>query len=187
MYIDGHDYGENLYGTTGDDMIFGNGGADWLGGYAGNDYLDGGDGNDVVWGGDGDDYLRGGTSGVDHDSLWGGAGYDLFDGTFQGLTSATSDVIGDFVSGVDSIDIAASGDYIDSHYLEGEIAYNGGYDAALAYANYWDTGIDASYMFVTDGVNGYVFGDTEGDAAMDWGFEVAGLTSVDQFSSYDLV
>jgi len=52
----GHDYGETLWGTIGNDLIYGLGGNDLLIGDYGNDVLDGGTGIDKMYGGAGDDY-----------------------------------------------------------------------------------------------------------------------------------
>jgi len=37
------------------------------------------------------------------------------------------------------------------------------------------------YVFITDGGDGYVFADTDGDGHADIGVTMAGLTSLDQF------
>jgi Ca2+-binding RTX toxin-like protein len=97
---------DNLYGAGGDDDLSGGLGNDRLVGGGGNDILRGGAGLDTLEGGDGADILLGG-SGADH--LTGGAGVDIFRYS-QTLdsTSAGQDVITDFVSGVDKIELNLS-------------------------------------------------------------------------------
>lgn len=109
---------ENLFGTSKADYIKGMGGGDRLFGFAGHDRLEGGAGNDRLQGGDGWDELFGGAGndilwgdgwadrldgGSGNDTLYGGAGPDLF--VFgQGCGA---DVIADFGTGADKIDLQA--------------------------------------------------------------------------------
>lgn len=84
-------------GTTGNDELSGGDGNDKLLGKAGNDVLDGGTGNDKLIGGGGADTMTGGT-GADmfvYTSIW-----DSTPGTLN------HDVITDFVSGEDKIDLS---------------------------------------------------------------------------------
>jgi Ca2+-binding RTX toxin-like protein len=91
-------------------------------GSAGHDLLHGGNGNDVVNGFAGDDRLEGGlgndrlVGGLGHDELFGGAGHDVF--IFTQLADSRHamrsdgwkvlpDLIGDFTSGEDKIDLSA--------------------------------------------------------------------------------
>ncbi|MBK8386981.1 MAG: M10 family metallopeptidase C-terminal domain-containing protein [Candidatus Accumulibacter sp.] len=79
---------ENLIGSAFSDNLTGN---------AGHNVLDGGAGNDLL------------TGGVGRDMLTGGSGSDTFDFNAlseMGLTSATWDVINDFVHGLDRIDLS---------------------------------------------------------------------------------
>jgi len=111
---------ENAIGGTGDDKLLGNAaandlsgnrGEDLLKGRNGRDMLDGGNGADVLRGGAGRDVLRGGggadtlIGGRGIDKLWGEAGAD----TFCFKIGADKDVIRDFESGVDSLEIAGMG------------------------------------------------------------------------------
>ena len=91
-----------LDGSGGDDRLYGgpDGGDDVLAGGEGDDSLYGGKGNDTLEGGPGNDRLRGGP---DNDWLDGGEGDDVF---FFSPGSG-SDVILDFVNGVDKIDLTA--------------------------------------------------------------------------------
>ncbi len=90
---------ENIRGSKFSDVLVGSHEANVIFGDAGNDQLHGNGGNDVLDGGSGNDYLKGGN------------GNDIFvvnrDGT---------DVIADFQSGVDKIDVSGLG--ISSHALK---------------------------------------------------------------------
>ena len=97
--------------------LVGGGAADTLTGLAGSDTLTGNGGDDVLSGGDGTDRLSGGsgddrlTGGAGRDVLSGGTGADRFvfaagDSGFGGLNR---DIITDFESGVDRIDLTAIG------------------------------------------------------------------------------
>ena len=70
-------------------------GNDWLIGGFGNDTLDGGAGTDLLVGGFGRDYL---TGGLDDDTF-------KFDAVAETRKGANRDVITDFVSGLDHIDL----------------------------------------------------------------------------------
>jgi hypothetical protein len=92
----GNDLNNVLYGSSFADHLVGGKGQDTLNGSLGIDTLEGGDGNDQIDGGLGTDTLAGGT------------GNDVFlyrvDNTAQVLTVG-GDVITDFESGKDKIDI----------------------------------------------------------------------------------
>lgn len=98
---------EGLLGSAFGDSLTGDSASNVIQGYAGNDILDGGGGIDQLIGGDGDDTIIGGTG---NDLLAGGTGAD----TFMYLSAVESqstpqiapDVISDFQSGVDKIDIS---------------------------------------------------------------------------------
>jgi len=85
---------ENLRGSDNNDNLTGDGVGNTLQGMAGNDTLDGGAGDDRLVGGDGADVLTG------------GADADTF--VFQ-FASDGVDEITDFESGVDTIEVSASG------------------------------------------------------------------------------
>jgi Ca2+-binding RTX toxin-like protein len=107
----GHDalYGEGgndrVYGENGNDTLYGGKGADTLDGGTGSDVLDGGDDRDTLVGGGGNDRLNGGYG---NDTLTGGSGGDVF--IFSNSLSATNnlDVIRDFSSKDDVIQLSAS-------------------------------------------------------------------------------
>jgi Ca2+-binding RTX toxin-like protein len=116
----------------GNDNLTGNGGNDSLYGGDGNDTLNGNMGNDSLYGGDGNDFLNGGMSsdrlfgGNGDDTLVGGLGADtMTDGSgddvyrYFSVTDSTPglgnrDILTDFTSGVDKIDLSS----IDSDILE---------------------------------------------------------------------
>jgi len=94
-------------GGDGNDVVSAGHGADILFGGSGNDSLNGQAHRDVLDGGDGDDILNGGH---DLDILTGGAGRDTF--VFDKASDssiARSDIITDFVSGEDVLDLRSLG------------------------------------------------------------------------------
>jgi serralysin len=85
---------ERLYGSAFNDSLRGDNGANLLNGLAGSDVLNGRDGNDTLIGGNGADRLIGG----------GGADTFVFQTTAQSAPAAR-DVIDDFASGIDRMDL----------------------------------------------------------------------------------
>ncbi len=82
-------------GSEGPDLYVGGAGNDILNGAGGDDYIEGGGGNDTL------------TGGGSSDNLVGGLGSDTFD--FNATSESTlslADVITDFVSGIDKIDLS---------------------------------------------------------------------------------
>lgn len=104
------DLGDTLDGGGGNDNIRGGGGNDLLLGGTGHDTLRGDTGDDVLFGGAGNDVLRGGSGA---DTLSGGAGRDVFrfeyDSYYGGDANGGQDVILDFRTGIDQIDLRAYG------------------------------------------------------------------------------
>ncbi|MFM9827791.1 MAG: right-handed parallel beta-helix repeat-containing protein, partial [Sphingomonas sp.] len=100
-----------LQGLDGNDRLEGGSGNDSLRGDAGNDVLFGGAGNDVLLGGTGNDTLDGGTGndllegGLGTDTLTGGAGADVFQWRAGEVSGGQRDVITDFKSGEDIINL----------------------------------------------------------------------------------
>ncbi|MPY69176.1 MAG: hypothetical protein GEU92_03715 [Alphaproteobacteria bacterium] len=88
-FIQGNSAANTLSGGAGDDVIFA---------FAGDDTLYGGDGADTLYSDAGNDRLDGGAG---NDTLYGGAGRDVF--AFSGAFG--NDVLGDFSSGIDRIDL----------------------------------------------------------------------------------
>ena len=98
---------DTLLGSSGADLLHGGSGADVLKGNTGADMLNGGEGGDKLQGGDGNDTLAGGAG---RDLLFGGTGSDIFaflEASDSGATGPQRDIIRDFESGVDMIDLSA--------------------------------------------------------------------------------
>ncbi len=161
----------NLLGTanlngTGNSLhnaMIGNDGNNSLAGEGGNDSLRAGLGADSINGGDGADYIVGGGG---KDVLTGGAGADTF--TFLAITDsgrgALADMITDFVSGLDRVDL-------------------GGIDAKSA------TSANDAFSFIGTGLftkqagqlrcsGGIVQGDVNGDGVSDFDIVLSGLASL---------
>ncbi len=105
--ISGSSSGQIHTGTSEADTIHGRGGNDTINGLGGNDTLNGDGGKDIVNGGDGNDTINGGAS---RDMMTGGAGSDQFVFSSKGDAGnsvSSRDVITDFVSGVDKVDVSA--------------------------------------------------------------------------------
>ena len=89
--------GDSIKSGSGNDQLYGGDGNDTLIGGGGSDVLNGDVGDDVLSGGAGDDILYGGTG---NDTLTGGAGVDLF------VYEDGNDVITDYATGTDKIQLA---------------------------------------------------------------------------------
>lgn len=155
-------------------------GNDTVDGGSGNDLVDGGSGHDIVRGGTGDDTLRGGAG---NDTLDGGAGGDAIDGgddagrrdrfiffnmSESGVGSGNRDVITDFVSGEDRIEISR----FDADLTQGgkqSFIFVG----AAAFTN---TAGELRYEQV--GGNTIVQADVSGDGLADFEIELRGTMSL---------
>ncbi|WP_232820670.1 calcium-binding protein [Thalassobius sp. I31.1] len=93
---------ENIRGSEFNDILTGDEQSNTLSGGGGADTLDGGSGDDILNGGNGNDTLEGGSG---FDLYTGGDGADIFV-----IGSAGSDVITDFTSGTDKIDLSLISD-----------------------------------------------------------------------------
>ena len=103
-FVNDNDADDSLMGGTGSDRLLGGSGVDWLMGGTGDDRLLGGSGVDWLMGGTGNDRLLGGSGA---DWLNGGSGADTF--IFRNLSDSTlaaSDIIDDFIRGIDKIDLS---------------------------------------------------------------------------------
>ena len=101
----GYDGNDTLIGGAQDDSLFGDVGNDLMRGGAGDDTLNASVGHDTILGGTGDDTITGGTG---RDVMTGGAGEDVFQfatAAAVGNSVAASDVIRDFTSKLDLIDL----------------------------------------------------------------------------------
>jgi VCBS repeat-containing protein len=108
--------GQIVYGGAGDDTLNGTGKGDNIYGGSGSDTIKGNDGDDTIYGGSGTDTINANNG---NDTIIGGFGSDLLTGSngddrFVYLSVADSnaaqfDIISDFKSGSDRIDLAALG------------------------------------------------------------------------------
>jgi Ca2+-binding RTX toxin-like protein len=158
VILNGTASGNTMTGTVAEDKIYGLGGNDTINGAAGNDLLDGGTGNDRL------------TGGAGADTYIGGAGADQFILT---LTSESSlgamDVITDFVaSQTDRINLNA----IDANV---NLANNQNFTfiGTSAFSN-----VAGQLRYAQSGGNTFVYGDTNGDGAADFGIQVNGLLTL---------
>jgi Ca2+-binding RTX toxin-like protein len=147
---------ERLAGSAFADRLTGNGLANRLAGAAGNDTLTGGGGNDT---------LRGGLG---RDSLVGGSGSDRFewDSTAEtGLDAATRDIVADFVSGQDRLDLSG----IDANaVLTGDQAFG----ALIA------SGAGFTAAGQLRFVSGVLWGNTDADPAAELALTLAGVATL---------
>lgn len=199
------------YTPPGNDTVYGNDGNDKLVGGLGSDYLDGGDGNDYLYGGDINKF-----SGwpEDHDTLIGGAGHDVLDAANRSDMTGGSghdrfivdevqelggpNHITDFEAahdrwygawdtiGVDGPDGTAS------NYDECTWDFGAGYDSAKGFAESYFAadsyiGGDLRYLFITDGVDGYFFADTNSNGKMDAAVVLDGLNALSDFNYKNVV
>lgn len=180
---DGHD---RVFGGAGADVVFGGNGNDTLNGGdgydrlfggAGNDVMDGGNGNDSLLGGAGHDVLRGGNGNdvlrgeTGADIMFGGAGKDLMFGgddagrdvfVFRTASESrfgpNSDVVYDFVSGVDKFDF---------RQMDADVRMAGQQDMSFSRS------VAAhSIWTVRDGEDTIVRGDVNGDRIADFAIRV---------------
>lgn len=181
---------ENASGGSGDDTIKGTGGHNTLKGNDGNDLLYGRNGDDVLYGDGGNDMLYGDRGA---DTLYGGAGADTLAGGFgldtleggagadsfvfnligdSGATAATADVISDFVSGTDKINLSA----IDaSVLLEGNNSFT--FDGTTAFSSSTEGEIYYEQFDVAGSVDDYtmIYVDNDADAGIEMAIKLVGL------------
>lgn len=165
--LSGDDGNDNLSGGLNNDTVEGGAGNDTVAGDAGNDALIGDAGTDSLAGGAGNDVL---TGGVGVDTLAGGAGTDTFDFnalTDTGVTATTSDVIADFTSGTDKVDLSGidadttvAGNQTFTQMLTGTTAFT------RAAQVRWDTAADILY------------GNTDADADAEFMIRMTGVTNI---------
>jgi Ca2+-binding RTX toxin-like protein len=153
-------YIDNAIGGSGNDTLIGNAIANTLSGGAGNDILSGGGGNDILIGGPGVDTLTGGP----------GADTFVFATGDSSPAAGQHDLITDFMSGVDHIDLSAidaisSTPAHDAFHFIGTAAFDGTAGA-----------LDYSY----DAARGVTVlqGDTNGDRVADFAIDLTGNISL---------
>jgi Ca2+-binding RTX toxin-like protein len=143
---------ENLIGSGFNDSLTGN---------AGHNVLDGGAGNDLL------------TGGVGRDMLTGGSGSDTFDFNAlseMGLTSATWDVINDFVPGLDRIDLST----LDANaVLAGDQAFS----APVVGGTFSGAFATAGDLYF-DNVAHVLYGNTDADTAAEFAIQLVGVTTL---------
>jgi Ca2+-binding RTX toxin-like protein len=183
--IRGGNGNDTINGGADNDSLFGDAGIDTLLGAAGNDLLDGGAGNDTLNGQSGNDIIIGGLG---RDSLNGGTEADIFRFAFGDTTanSATIDIITDFTTGSDKIDLDfVNGGISAAAYSEGLIATNSFTDA-LASAQAMLSG-GKSVAFVAGSTDGWLFWDTNGDGVIDQSILLKGVGSLGGFDFTDIM
>lgn len=147
---------DSIFGAAGNDTIYAGLGNDFIGGGAGDDLIFAGAGANRIFGGVGNDRIVAGTG---KDVMTGGPGADVFvfNSAAQIGAGAGRDVITDFTSGVDDIDLSAL-----------NTAFNG--TAGLL------GGGQASFYYFAAG--GLLIGDQTGNGAVDWVLELTGAPGV---------
>jgi Ca2+-binding RTX toxin-like protein len=146
---------ENLIGSNFNDTLTGDGGNNTLMGGTGNDSLNGGGGIDVL------------TGGAGVDSLNGGLGADLFVlgvTTDSGTVAGARDIIADFLSGTDRIDLRG----IDANTAVGA-------DQAFTMINTAAfSNVAGQLRYFTEGTNTVMEGDVNGDGVADFQLQLTG-------------
>jgi len=163
---------DDLGGDGGNDTILGGGGNDDISGDGGEDRLFGGDGSDTLSGGLNDDVIRGDdgndeiTGGSGADRLIGGAGADTFIYTAaaQSPFGGDIDVIRDFTSGEDQIDL--------SDIVGPDLVF-------IGTAGFSGTQGEVRYFTNAKG-NASVFADVDGDGVADLRIFLVNVQSLDQ-------
>ncbi len=138
--LNGTDLSDTIFGGQGTDLISGGQGSDHLYGYSGKDVLDGGTGQDFLYGGSGNDTF------VYHQAADAGMG-------------TMSDVIGDFKSGEDKINLHA---FMAGGHFIGTTAFAAGEGAVVHYNQ----------------ASGILEGDVNGDGTADFQIMLANHAAV---------
>ena len=164
---DWFDQFEDLYGSNrGGDLLIGSVDDNRILGFGGDDRIFGFDGNDELFGQQGNDLLAGG---VGADVLTGGAGADVFDfNHISESTSAARDTVRDFS--------AAAGDTIDLSGIDANSAVAG--NQAFNFVGSAAFGSAGDLRFVTNGTDGFVIGDVDGNGTIDLNILLLGVTSM---------
>jgi hypothetical protein len=166
-------YGGNdsLYGGDGSDILVPGLGDNLIRCGNGNDSVWGDNGNDEVWGDGGTDYIFGRNGndrligGPERDYLYGGGGSDVFVFTTASDMGhrSTCDIVYDFVSGVDKLDLSGNG---------------------FGFSGSAFTGQAGDLRFTTDATGGNLWLDLNGDAVADLSIRLQGtftLTTSDLY------
>jgi Ca2+-binding RTX toxin-like protein len=156
---------------------------DTIVGGGGDDFIDGGNGDDVIF----TDYGRNSQGHLGHNTVVGGLGQDIIvvsghdtvaiDVGDSNPTSWQHDIIVNFGQAPARIELPGP-DVTSRNYDEANISRQG-FDAALSEANAMLKIKD--YVFISDGHDGYLFADTDGNGRADIGLTLTGLTSTYDF------
>jgi serralysin len=163
---------ENAKGGGGDDKITASDVSSQLSGGKGADTLVGGAGRDVLKGGADADHLVGGAG---NDRFIGGGGSDVFafgKGDFGASTTKAGDLIRDFQSGHDQIDLSA---------VDANSSAKGNQDFVFLGGDQFD-GKAGELRFDNSGHNTMIYGDVDGDGVADFAIKLVGehaLTAAD--------
>jgi Ca2+-binding RTX toxin-like protein len=172
LYGDGGE--DRLFGGNGGDVLHGGADGDRLFGEAGDDALLGEVGSDFLVGGSGRDYLKGDDGGVWTDTF-------IFESTSDFVGTAalhTCDLIADFISGVDQIDL----DQIDASTVldgnndfvwRGTGAFNTSANGEIRYQTAVDPTTHERYVVI--------YGDTDSDTAAEFQIEVRGTSYLESW------
>jgi Ca2+-binding RTX toxin-like protein len=191
--------GVSIDAGDGNDTVVGGGSADELNGGAGNDILTGGAGADTLDGGEGNDIL---TGGIGADVFNSGEGKDKFvidnkdsgsivkiladpADTLKIAVHVGSDTIEGFDIALDRIALGVAGSKSNFKIVDEstqaalkitDLATD--FDSAYAQANIALTKATGKerFAFVSDGTDGYVFNDTNGDGKADQVIVLTGIT-----------
>ena len=148
----GHD---TLLGSGDDNMLSGGAGNDSLAGHGGDDDVIGGAGRDVLQGEDGADVLNGGAGA---DTMTGGTGADTFVFAQRDSLATAADLITDFASGEDRIDL---------HLIDADTLTLG--DQAFAFIDGAAFGhVAGELRLEVTATLAQLMGDTNGDGAADF-------------------
>ena len=192
--INGNEGEDRLYGGDGNDVISGGSEIDNLFGEAGNDTLLGGADGDYLYGDIGDDILSGQSGsdvivgGLGRDTLTGGLDIDYFKFGMAdtSVSASTIDVITDFTTGVDRIEL----EYLNRNgvgigYSEAAITTNS-FNDAFASAQAMLSG-GKSVAFVAGSTDGWLFWDNNGDGIIDQSILLKGVGSLGGFDLTDIM
>ncbi|WP_373503151.1 calcium-binding protein [Aestuariivirga sp.] len=154
---------ESIYGSDFADTLTGNSSSSSLAGNVGDDFITGNGGKDDI------------TGGMGHDILSGGGGADTFhfhDVAESGTSAATRDLITDFKTGADHIDL--------SHVGYNGDKFNTVHFSFVGLQKFSGTGDELRLVY--SGANTFIYGDGNGDKLTDFQIEFTGhltLTATD--------
>jgi 2',3'-cyclic-nucleotide 2'-phosphodiesterase (5'-nucleotidase family) len=149
----------DLDGNALANTLTGNDGSNELYGFAGNDIIDGGKGNDEIAGGTGFDRLTGGE---------GRDTFAFFSAIEIGNGVGTRDIITDFVSRTDRIDLSD---------IDANLNRRGNQNFSFIGTNGF-TGVAGQLNYVTDGSNTIVQADLDADRIADFQIELLAVTTL---------